>query len=129
MPSPSAFQGRTLWKYLQNGIGWDEPALIECVYGCTNPFRPESRNKPTLLGVRGARFKLVMRLEPDAKEQVYDLEADPAELHPNGAWQAIGPRKQLLLAASEFVHRTTGRPDMKLRLRARLRDLREEMSH
>jgi arylsulfatase A-like enzyme len=129
MPSPSAFQGRTLWKYLQNGIRWDDPAIIECVYGCTNPFRPENRNNPTLLAVRGTRFKLVMRLEPDAKEQIYDLEVDPAELQPNADWQPIGPRKQLLLAASEFLHRTTGRSDPKLRLRARLRDLREEILH
>ena len=72
--------GRSLWKNLQSGVPWDDLAIIECAYGCTNPFRAETRKAPRLLGVRDARFKLVMRIESGAVEELYDLKADPGEM-------------------------------------------------
>jgi len=51
--APSAFRGRSLWTNLRRGIAWEDPAIIECAYGCTNPFRTENRSVPRLLGVRG----------------------------------------------------------------------------
>jgi len=129
--APSAFRGRSLWTNLQRGTAWDDPAIvpaiIECAYGCTNPFRAENRSAPRLLGVRDARFKLVMRMEPGATEEVYDLEADPAETHPGVAEPALEARKRLLQAAREHLERTVTARDDGMRLRARLRDLRSEI--
>jgi arylsulfatase A-like enzyme len=125
--APSAFQGRSLWTNLQRGIPWGDPAIIECAHGCTNPFRAESRNASRLLGVREARFKLVMRIEPGAAEELYDLEADPAETHPCADGAPPETRKRLLQAAREHVEKTVSTPQSVTRLQARLRDLRCEI--
>jgi arylsulfatase A-like enzyme len=130
--APSAFQGRSLWTNLQRGTAWADPAIagpaiIECAYGCADPFRAENRSAPRLLGVRDARFKLVMRIEPGAAEEVYDLEADPAETHPSVDGLGFETRKRLLQAAREHMERTVSGRDGGLRLRARLRDLRYEI--
>ena len=125
--APSAFQGRSLWKNLQRGIAWDDAAIMECAYGCTNPFRAESRSASRLLGVRDKNFKLVMRIEPGAVEQIYNLEADPGERHPVAHRQAIEARKRLLRAACEHMAKTVSARDPGLRLQARLRALRGEV--
>jgi arylsulfatase A-like enzyme len=128
--APSSFRGRSLWTNLQRGEPWDDPAIgpaiIECGYGCTNPFRAESRSVSRLLAVREERFKMVMRVEPDAVEEVYDLETDPAEADRGGAGLAAGTRKRLLLAARDHMEKETSAYDDKMRLRARLRDLRSD---
>jgi arylsulfatase A-like enzyme len=140
--APSAFQGRSLWTNFQRGIAWDDaaiagpaitgpasvgPAIIECAYGCTNPFRAESRSASRLLAVRDARFKLVMRIEPGATEDLYDLEADPAEMRPITDGPPLETRKRLLQAAHEHMEKTVSARDPVMRLRARLRDLRCEV--
>jgi arylsulfatase A-like enzyme len=129
--APAAFQGRSLWTNLQRGVAWDDPAIvpaiIECAHGCTNPFRAESRNASRLLAVRDARFKLVMRIESGAIEEVYDLEVDPAEMRPSSDGPAPEIRKRLLQAAREHMERTVSGADAVLRLRARVRDLRPEI--
>jgi arylsulfatase A-like enzyme len=38
VPSPAEFQGRSHWKQIQEGLEWGEPAISECIAGCTNPF-------------------------------------------------------------------------------------------
>jgi arylsulfatase A-like enzyme len=124
--APSAFQGRSLWTNLQRAIAWADPAIIECAYGCVNPFRAENRSTPRLLGVRDARFKLVMRVEPGATEEVYDLEADPAEMHPGVGGLGFETRKRLLQAAREHIERTVSARDAVMRMQARLRALRLE---
>ena len=122
--APPAFQGRSLWKNLRSGVPWDDPAIIECAYGCTNPFRAETRKAPRLLGVRDARFKLVMRIESGAVEELYDLKADPGEMRPNESGIAPGVRRRLLETAFGHVEKTASAQDGMLRLRALLRDLR-----
>jgi arylsulfatase A-like enzyme len=124
--APSGFQGRSLWRNLQRGIAWDDPAIIECVYGCTNPFRAESRSASRLLAVRDDRFKLVLRIEAGATEEVYDLEADPGEVHPRVEELGFETRRRLLQAAREHIEKTVSHRDPVMRLRARLRDLRSE---
>jgi len=57
-------------------------------------------------GILAARFKLVMRIEPGATEEVYDLEADPAEIASRHRRAALGTRKRLLQAAHEHVEKT-----------------------
>jgi arylsulfatase A-like enzyme len=123
---PSAFQGKSLWPNLQRGIAWDDAAIIECVYGCTNPFGAGERSASRLLGVRDARFKLVMRMEEGAIEEVYDLEADAGEMHPGANGLAMEIRKRLLQAARAHLNKTISTRDSVLRLQARLRDLRLE---
>jgi len=133
-PAPAAFQGRSLWTNLRRGVAWDDPAvvptigpaIIECAYGCTNPFRAERRSAARLLAVRDARFKLAMRIESGAVEEVYDLEADPAELNPALDGLEFETRKRLLRAAWAHLEQTIADRDGVLRLRARLRDLRLE---
>jgi len=127
VPAPSAFQGRSLWPNLQQGMAWSDPAIIECAYGCTNPFRPESRSAPRLLGVRDARFKLVMRFEPRAVEDLYDLEADPGETRTIAEGLAPEARKRLLQTARDHLAKTVSGRDPETRLRACLRDLRGEL--
>jgi arylsulfatase A-like enzyme len=132
--APAAFQGRSLWRNLRQGVAWDDPAnnpaigpaIIECVYGCTNPFRAESRSAPRLLGVRDDRFKLVLRVEAGATEEVYDLEADPGEMHPRVEEPGFETRRRLLQAAREHIEKTVSDRDPVMRLRAQLRDLRSE---
>jgi arylsulfatase A-like enzyme len=124
--APSAFQGRSLWRNLQRGIAWDDPAIIECVYGCTNPFRAESRSASRLLAVRDVRFKLVLRIEAGATEEVYDLETDPGEVHPRVEELGFETRRRLLQAARGHIEKIVSHRDPVMRLRARLRDLRSE---
>ena len=125
--APSSFQGRSLWPNLRRGIAWNDPAIIECAYGCTNPFRAKSRSVSRLLAVRDERFKLVMRMEPGAVEEVYDLETDPEEIRPSGGGIALETRKRLLQSAREHMEKTVSARDGTMRLRARLRDLRYEI--
>ncbi len=125
--TPASFHGRSFFANLRQGTSWDEPAIIECAYGCTNPFRAESRNAPRLLGVRDARFKLVIRLEAGAKEEIYDLETDPAETRSDTTVE-FETRKRLLELAYEHMEKVVSGRDSdrnsELWLRARLRDLR-----
>jgi hypothetical protein len=126
--TPPSFKGQSLWTNLRQGKAWDDLAIIECGYGCTNPFRVESRSVSRLIGVRDARFKLVMRVEPGATEELYDLEADPAEVHAIGG-VGLEARKRLLFAAFEYMQKAAPRPDAAMRLAARLRDLRYELRY
>jgi arylsulfatase A-like enzyme len=125
--APSAFRGRSLWANFQREIAWDDPAIIECAYGCTNPFRTESRCAPRLLGIRDTRFKLVMRIEPGETGEVYDLETDPGERHPSVDGPGFAARRKLLQAACEHLNKTVLDRDEGLRLRSRLSDLQSEM--
>lgn len=132
MPAPDSFHGASLWRNLQHGIPWDDPAITECVYGCTNPFHAQDRMGARLLSVRNARHKLVMRIETGAVEEIYDLQTDPGEERPlQLAAQKSGAQKEvrahLLQAAQRHVQQTVGARDITARLQARLRDLRVEL--
>jgi arylsulfatase A-like enzyme len=129
--APSTFHGHSLWSNLQQGIPWDDPAIIECVYGCTNPFRMETRTASRLLGIRESRFKLVMRIEDGAKEEIYDLQSNPTETSVETRNGIVAPgdtRKRLLQTARQHLDKSLSTRDITLRLRARLRDLRYENS-
>src|SRR5712692_6940954 len=60
VPAPPDFRGRSCWSQLQKGEGWAEPAVIECIAGCTNPFRADHRLGARILAIREARYKLVL---------------------------------------------------------------------
>ncbi len=127
IPAPASFQGASLWRDLQQGTAWEGPVISECIYGCTNPLRKQSRMAARLLGVRSARHKLVVRMEPGSVEELYDLEADPKEQQPLPAGAQKEIRGQLLHAARAHMQKTMTRPRATLRLKARLRDLRTEL--
>jgi len=127
VPSPESFQGRSLWRHLQHETAWDDPALTECVYGCTNPLRAQDRMGARLLSVRNASHKLVIRMEPGVVEELYDLEADPREERPLAPGTEKEARRALLRSAQEHLQETSGSVDATVRLKARLRDLRMEL--
>ena len=125
--APLEFQGQSLWNNLEQGKPWGELAMIECALGCTNPFRADLRLGPSLLALRGARHKLVMRLEQGASAELFDLADDPEEQKPLSAGKAADIRKGLLLAAFEHLRGRDASREATARVRARLRDLRVEL--
>src|SRR5450631_1271070 len=125
LPVPAEFQGRSRWNDLSSGNSFDDVAISECVAGCTNPFRRDGRMGPRVLSIREARFKLMLQFVPPA-EQLYDLEADPGEHAPLAPTAQATVRRRLLEVAREHLQRSSGRRDERMRLRARVRDLRLE---
>jgi arylsulfatase A-like enzyme len=124
--APAGFRGRSLWPNLRDEIPWDEPATMECSYGCANPFRVEDRMGARLLGIRDRRYKLVFRVEPGETEALYDLQVDPSEQSPLNAGSEIETRRRLLRVAQEELAKTVAERDPVARLRSRLRDFRLE---
>ena len=125
--SPSAeFQGQNQLTQLLTGQNFDEPAISECVDGCTNPFRLEKRKGPRLLSVRTSRYKLVIHFA-SGKEDFYDLERDPGERHPLPSTEMRAIRRHLLEAAHEHLRQTIDRRNQKARLGTMLRELRLEL--
>ena len=138
LPSPGGFQGTSLWRFLcrepatstpgidsAQDMGPAQPAVAECVYGCTNPFHTETLLSPRLLAVRDTRYKLVIHLQPGAVEELYDLASDPREQRPvpRGETETKEIRARLLRVAVQHLGKTTGSQPAAARLRSRLRDL------
>jgi arylsulfatase A-like enzyme len=125
VPPPATFQSSSRWQKIQRGVSWDEPAVVECIAGCTNPFYPDNRLGPRVLAVREERYKLVLNFEP-GHEQLYDLEADPQELAalPHAAERPV--RRRLLQWASQHLEKSRRERDPALLIQARLRELRIE---
>jgi arylsulfatase A-like enzyme len=115
------FQGRSHWAEILEGRSWTEPAIAECIVGCSNPFRLESRRGHRILAVRETRYKLILNFEKST-EQLFDLEIDPAEKEPLRG-NAAGPvRRRLLQAVFEYLNRPSRRDSLEY-LRSRLRDI------
>jgi arylsulfatase A-like enzyme len=119
---PGEFAGTSYWPQLTEGACWDEPAIVECVKGCTNPFEFNQRLAARVLAARGSRFKLIIDFETK-QELFFDLEQDPAEHIPLPAGAESQARRRLLESAYEHMFRQR---DERSRLRARARDLRLE---
>jgi arylsulfatase A-like enzyme len=126
--APASFRGISHWKKLQNGQSWDDPAIVECVHDCTNPFRAGNRLGPRVLAIREARYKLVMNFH-SSTESMFDLESDPAELHSLAPNEQKEIRKRLLKRARQHVVESVQSRDEGYRLDARLRDLQLEWAH
>ncbi len=133
--SAGAFRSGSRWQQIQRGASWDEPAMVECVESCTNPFYSANRLGPRVLAVRESRYKLVLEFEPlrsepagfePVDERLYDLEDDPRELSrlPAGAQKPV--RRRLLERARDHIERSRKERDPLLVLRARLGELRLE---
>jgi arylsulfatase A-like enzyme len=142
VPAPESFQGTSLWRRLQQGdlprgdlqlddlqldVPWEDPAITECVYGCTNPLRQQDRLGARLLSARTARHKLVIRIEPGAVEELYDLEGDPHEERPLAPGVQMEVRRRLLYTIRSHMQKISDQRNATMRLKARLRDLRIEL--
>jgi arylsulfatase A-like enzyme len=127
VPAPASFQGCNYWEQIQRGETWDDPAVVECVEGCTNPFCVWNRVGSRSLAIRDARFKLVLRFDPPA-EDLYDLTKDPKEMRPLSPSAEKATRRALLDRARQHLRRSVEDRDPELRLRSQLRDLRLEWS-
>jgi arylsulfatase A-like enzyme len=125
LPIPAQFRGRSVWTEIKEGSIPDEPAITECVTGCTNPFRRENRLGPRVLAVREARYKLMLEFDSPS-ERLYDLEADPGQHQPLPATAVKPVRRRLLERAREHLQHSIRDRDVGSRLQAQLRELRLE---
>lgn len=92
---PAEFQGQSRWTQLMAGTSWSEPAIVESVAGCTNPFRGEHRRGSRLLAVRDAEYKLVLNFAAQT-EYLFNLKLDPGERLPSPEQEAKPARRRLL---------------------------------
>ncbi len=130
IPVPSSFRGSSYLPTLCNGKGANADAVVECVSDCGNPFVVENRLHPRLLAVREGRYKLVVDFKSPAREQLFDLESDPAERHPlptdsNNNSERMA-RRRLLERARQHLDESLRSRDSAYRVAARLRDVRLE---
>jgi len=122
---PASFQGRSCWPQVRQRASYDSIAISECVAGCTNPLRQETRLGPRILSVRESRYKLVLHFDPPS-EHLYDLEGGPGEQAPLDPAAQKPARRRLLEIAREHLRQSLLSRNKRTRLRARLRDLRLE---
>lgn len=127
MATPGSFCGRSFWKQLQTGEGWDGEAFAECVRGCTNPFVAKSRLGARLLAVRESRFKLVLDFG-SASCSLFDLLHDPGERASLPASAEKQVRGRLLEKARRHISRSLNLRGADHVLAMRLRDLQLELA-
>ncbi len=126
LPTPTNFQGRSIWPQLLSGELPSEPAVVECVEACTNPFRRGDRIRPRLMAVRDQSYKLVINFG-EKSERLYDLKNDPEERAalPPGDLPAV--RARLLQVAHKHLQETSRARTANMRLRSCLRELRAHL--
>ena len=125
IPAPAGFRGRSCWGKLKNNEDWDWPVLTESAYGCTNPFRAETRLASRMLSVRKGVYKLVMNFATGS-DHLFELRSDPGEVNPLPAGTAGDVRKQLLQCAKKHVAESLKSRDLGLRFASQARQLRSE---
>jgi arylsulfatase A-like enzyme len=119
---PGEFQGQSHWEPIQEGTAWNEPAISECIAGCTNPFNLDQRRGTRLLAVREARYKMLLNFDTRT-EYLFDLEADPGEQKPMPGAAGKPERRRLLEAALAHLRRSGNRQSSEAYLRARSREI------
>jgi arylsulfatase A-like enzyme len=124
-PIPGSFRGNSCWSQVRDEKRWDGQAIVECITSCSNPFRLNDRLGARILAIREKRYKLVFDFGIST-EQLFDLEADPHELHPVAHGVASPARRRLLEVARQHLTDSLNSRDLNQRLTARLRDLRLE---
>lgn len=117
--SKSIGEGKSCWTDIGAGKTWEYPLITECVRGCTNPWRRETRAGERLMSVRDSRFKLVLNFGEHG-EELFDLERDPHEHAPlkGAAHQAV--KRELLEVARDHIRRSSSAAERANRFRARL---------
>jgi arylsulfatase A-like enzyme len=121
-PIPAEFQGQSHWKQIEEGSVRSDPAISECIGGCTNPFDTEQRRGARLLAVREARYKLLLDFDAHT-EHLFDLDADPGEQAPLPNIAGKPERRRLLEAALAHLRKSSARQTSEAYLRACLRDI------
>lgn len=124
IPSPASFRGRSCWENLKNDQGWEWPVITECAYGCTNPFRTETRLSSRLLAVRKGEYKLVMNFAAGS-DQLFKVNGDLGEEGPLPSGET-GARKLLLEYAKKHVAESFRARNSDLRFAAVLREFRSK---
>lgn len=123
---PKSFQGRSAWKQVSAGGSLAESTITECVEGCTNPARRNSRMHSRLLAVRDEELKLVVNFR-EGQDYLYDLKSDPGERSPLGPSVRIRDRARLLqVARRHLVGQQDGRNES-LRLGALIHEIRQAL--
>jgi arylsulfatase A-like enzyme len=128
IPVPADFRGRSCWRALQQNQAWNKPAIIECVHGCSNPFRRDKRLGPRILAVRNGSHKLVIDFS-SGTDQLFDVDADPSEKCPIPAGSSNDVRRELLELAHRHVVESHKSRDFDRRQAMQLHDLRLEWAH
>jgi arylsulfatase A-like enzyme len=123
---PDSFAGRSFWDQISAGNLPSEPAIVECVEACNNPFRLDDRMRSRLMVVREGAYKLVIDFSEKA-DCLYDLKNDPAERSPLAADALPKERARLLQLARAHLQKTRHSQYADLRLRARLRELQQSV--
>ena len=125
---PASFQGERCWsRFAQGGESKGNPAIVECVEACNNPWSVADRLRPRLLAVRDRDYKLVIRFN-DQVGELYALKADPLEQHPLPNDVGKEERARLWRFADQYLRDVRKRRDPALALRARLREIRRQLS-
>ncbi|MGH9536284.1 MAG: sulfatase [Terriglobales bacterium] len=124
VPVPPDFQGRSCWDEICAGNWAGEPAIVECVEACNNPLQVDDRMRPRLLAVRDQNYKLVVNFREGA-DLLYDLRHDPGERSPLLPGVSPRERARLLQIAHGHLQKLSQAQNADLRLRARLRELRQ----
>ena len=127
-PVPASFRGRSHWEELKRKKSWQGQAVIECIHGCANPFRPETRLGTRLLAVRESRYKLVLNFSSGSQD-LFDLQADPGEVRPLPVDAEKQIRRRLLKMAQEHISDSLKLRDPDDVVAARLRELRLEWAN
>lgn len=125
VPAPANFRGRSFWYRLKNSEAWDWSVFTECAYGCSNPFRAETRLAPRLLAVRKGEHKLVMNFVTGV-DQLFELDSDSGETNPLPLGTAGDVRRQMLEYARKHVTDSHKSRNVDTRLAAQIRELRIE---
>ena len=123
---PGNFQGRSCWQQISAGNLPSEPAIVECIGACNNPFRPGDRMRSRLMAVRDSAFKLVIDFSEKA-DSLFDLKNDPEEHSPLPSGVLTGERSRLLKVARAHLQNTRHNRNADLRLLARLRELQQSL--
>jgi arylsulfatase A-like enzyme len=122
LPIPVEFQGQSQWQHLQEETVWSEPAISECIAGCTNPFNLDQRRGTRRLAVREARYKILLNFDTGT-EYLFDLEADPGEQTPLPGATGKPQRRRLLEVGLAHLKRSSTRQNPEAYLRARVREI------
>jgi arylsulfatase A-like enzyme len=125
VPVPADFHGRSHWSLLKAGGSWDGEAIVECLKGCSNPFRKSDRRGRRLLAVREKDHKLVIDFDTRA-DQLFDLRSDPRELKPLPLAEMGAIRRRLLERARNHIRESLSRRDVGARASLVLREVIRE---
>lgn len=123
---PDNFQGRSHWQEISAGTLSDEPAIVECISGCSNPFQSQNRMHSRLMAVRDSTYKLVIDFAA-RKDWLFDLKNDPGENSPLPPDAFTRERARLLRTALTHIRSIQHQRNPGLRLRARVRDLQQSI--